>query len=79
MLGRGGEARGGAARVRAAAAPVGGAPRRGAVCRAALAPSRAPRCVVRWCDYYATRELRVLVLWCFMMVRHESARYADVP
>lgn len=47
MLGRGGEARGGAARVRAAAAPVGGAPRRGAVCRAALAPSRAPRCVVR--------------------------------
>lgn len=30
-------------------------------------------------SYYACRVPRSLVLWCFMMVRHESARYADVP
>lgn len=37
------------------------------------APSHAPA------SYYASRVPRSLVLWCFMMVRHESARYADVP
>lgn len=30
-------------------------------------------------DSDATRVPRSLVLWCFMMVRHDSARYADVP
>lgn len=39
-----------------------------------FAPSLAP-----FVSYYACRVSRSLVLWCFMMVRHESARYADVP
>lgn len=42
---------------------------------AAERPSACPRAQL----YYATRVPRSLVLWCFMMVRHESARYADVP
>ena len=68
------------ARACGGAAPVS---RESGQCRAARrrAPSPSAPCALPHAPkhYNATRVPRSLVLWCFMMVRHETARYADVP
>lgn len=80
-----GVGRRGAWRVRAAAPRPSRGGRRASgqsSCRAAprsIAAERPERHITRLALYYATRVPRSLVLWWFMMVRHESARYADVP
>lgn len=74
-----GEVRG-SARACGGAAPVSRRrAQQSAVTRGAALPlRRAARARTAPLAYYATRA-RSLVLCCFMMVRHESARYADVP